>query len=88
MFNLTSFASGFIIGFGSGFLSREIAKQGKKSLAPIIAKTSDFKSQIYDKALTSVANIAESIEDFIADLQSEKKSIKVNVNHKAESAER
>lgn len=53
----------------------------------MVKKTNEFKQKLYEKALDSAANISESIEDFIADLQSEKKSVQVNVSHKSETAQ-
>lgn len=72
MFNIPSFGFGFVIGFGAGFVSREITSATKATIKPVAKEVIRSGMQALDKSREAFAHIGEAIEDLVAEVRSEK----------------
>lgn len=71
MFNVASFTVGFAAGFGTGFISREIASTGTTVLRPMVKGTMKTAAAIYQKGRSALATIGESFDDLVAEVRTE-----------------
>jgi len=71
MFNLTSFGLGFVAGFGTGFVSREIVNASKDALKPLAKEVMRSGMQIIEKSRETFAHVGEALEDLFAEVRSE-----------------
>lgn len=74
MLNLPSFGIGFVVGFGTGFVSREIAGAAKRGLKPVAKEMVRSGIQVVDKSREAFAHVGEAFEDLVAEIRSEGKS--------------
>jgi hypothetical protein len=62
-------AGSFLVGFASGFFTREIVEIGKKNLGPFFEKAGKTSSQMIEKGKESLAQIQENFEDLVAEFR-------------------
>lgn len=74
MFHFSSFGLGFIAGFGTGFLSREIVELAKEKLKPVAKEAMRVSLDAIEKGKEFVAHAGEAIEDLLAEIKSESKA--------------
>ncbi len=71
MFNFSRFSAGFVIGFGTGFVSRDLISSGPSIVKPVIKGFMKAGVNILEKSRESIAGFAETIEDLLAEVRSE-----------------
>ncbi|MFW7379843.1 MAG: DUF5132 domain-containing protein [Oligoflexus sp.] len=76
MFNLASFGLGFIAGFGTGFVSREIVSASKNALKPLAKEFMRTGMQAVEKSREAFAHVGEAIEDLVAEVRTESQEVK------------
>lgn len=82
MFNLPSFGIGFVVGFGTGFVSREIANASRDTLKPLAKEVVKTSMNAVDKGKEAVAHFSELVEDLIAEIRSDDKAAKQKTKRK------
>jgi|GEM_PF-3115912 len=71
MFNFSRFSAGFVIGFGTGFVSRDLMSSGPSIVKPVIKGFMKAGVNLLEKSRESIAGFAETIEDLLAEVRSE-----------------
>lgn len=71
MFSISSFTAGFVTGFGTGFISRELASTGTTVFRPMVKGTMKTAVALFQKGRNALANMGESFEDLVAEVRSE-----------------
>lgn len=71
MLSIPSFSMGFVAGFGTGFLSREIVSSGAAVLRPITKIAVKSSMVIFEKSRETLAHFSETLEDLVAEAKSE-----------------
>jgi len=71
MFNLSRFSTGFVLGFGAGFISRDLLSNGSSVVKPVIKGIMKAGVAILEKTRESVAGVAETLEDLLAEVRTE-----------------
>lgn len=71
MFNLSRFSTGFVLGFGAGFVSRDLLSNGNSVVKPVIKGVMKAGVTLMEKTRESVAGVAETLEDLLAEIRSE-----------------
>lgn len=71
MFSISSFTAGFVAGFGTGFISRELASTGATVFRPMVKGTMKTAVALFQKGRGALATIGESFEDLVAEVRSE-----------------
>ena len=65
------FATGFFVGFGSGFVSREVVNYGGKYLRPVARSIVKTGVLTFEKSREAAARIGETFDDVVAEAQAE-----------------
>ncbi len=71
MFSIPSFSAGFAVGFGTGFISRELVTTGTTIFRPVVKGTMKTAVALFQKGRGAVATLGESFEDLVAEVRSE-----------------
>lgn len=71
VFGTSSFTGGFLVGFGAGFLSRELLHLGVAAMRPLSKVVIRTGLSAYERGRESVAYFTESFEDLIAEVRSD-----------------
>jgi hypothetical protein len=74
MFNLQSFGVGFVTGFATGLITRELTAVSATALKPIARGIVKSGYMAAHKVRESLALVGEAIEDIAAEVKSEAKS--------------
>ena len=69
MFGGPSFFGGFLVGFGTGFVSREITKIGLAVAKPLTKSVVKAAVTSLEKGKESIAYFGESFEDLVAEVK-------------------
>ncbi len=71
MFKLSKFSTGFMVGFGAGFISRDLLSNGSSVLKPVIKGFMKAGVTLVEKGRESIAGFTETLEDLMAEVRSE-----------------
>lgn len=71
MFNLSKFSTGFVLGFGAGFISRDLLSNGSSVMKPIMKGFMKAGVTMMEKTRESVVGFTETLEDMLAEVRSE-----------------
>jgi hypothetical protein len=71
MFNLSRFSTGFVLGFGAGFVSRDLLANGSSVMRPVIKGVLKAGVTVMEKTRESVVEFTETLEDMLAEVRSE-----------------
>ncbi|WP_176736518.1 DUF5132 domain-containing protein [Oligoflexus tunisiensis] len=71
MFNLSRFSTGFVLGFGAGFVSRDLLANGSSVMRPVIKGFLKAGVTVMEKTRESVVEFTETLEDMLAEVRSE-----------------
>lgn len=71
MFNLSRFSTGFVLGFGAGFISRDLLANGSSVMKPVIKGFMKAGVTVLEKTRESVVEFTETLEDMLAEVRSE-----------------
>lgn len=72
MFNSSRFGSGFILGFGAGFVSRDLMSANNSMMRPLVKGIIRAGYTLVEKGRESVAHMFETFEDLVAEVRTEK----------------
>lgn len=72
MFNSSRFSSGFLLGFGAGFVSRDLMSANNSMMRPLVKGVIRAGYTLVEKGRESVAHMFETVEDLIAEVRTEK----------------
>lgn len=73
---LASFGVGFVAGFGTGFLSREVFPFAREILNPISRVTMKATVKVLEKSREGLSRMGEAVEDIFAEVKQELKKEK------------
>lgn len=68
---LGQFSAGFMMGFGTGFMTREIFPLAREMMTPILRVASKSGVRTFEFTREAMARIGERLEDIVAEVQSE-----------------
>jgi hypothetical protein len=71
MFNLSKFSTGFVLGFGAGFVSRDLLANGSSVMRPVMKGFMKAGVTVMEKTRESVVEFTETLEDMLAEVRSE-----------------
>ena len=71
MFNLSRFSTGFVVGFGAGFVTRDLLSSESSMVKPVIKSFMKAGVTLLEKTRESVAGVSETLEDWFAEIRSE-----------------
>ncbi|HYX32716.1 MAG TPA: DUF5132 domain-containing protein [Oligoflexus sp.] len=71
MFNLSKFSTGFVLGFGAGFISRDLLANGSSVMKPVMKGFMKAGVTVMEKTRESVVEFTETLEDLLAEVRSE-----------------
>lgn len=71
LMSIPSFSMGFIAGFGTGFLSRELVSTGAAVLRPVTKIAVKSSMIVFEKSRETLAHFSETLEDLVAEAKSE-----------------
>ncbi len=72
MFKSSRFSSGFLLGFGAGFVSRDLMSTNNSMMRPVVKGFIRAGTTLIEKSRESVAHMFETLEDLLAEVRSEK----------------
>ncbi len=70
---LSSFGMGFTVGFGTGFLSRELLPTLKTVAKPLLMVSLKSSIRLYEQSREAMAHFGEMLEDSVAEVKYELK---------------
>lgn len=73
MFRFTGFSSGFLLGFGAGFVSRDLLASDASYVRPFVKGAMKTGMNAWEKGLETLSSLAETLEDIMAEIRSEGK---------------
>ncbi len=73
MLKTSKFSSGFMLGFGVGFVSRDLLSVENSMTRPVVKGFIKAGVTLLEKGRESVAHLFETVEDLLAEVRSEKK---------------
>ncbi len=73
MFKNSKFSAGFFVGFGVGFVSRDLLSTENSMTRPVVKGFIKAGVNLMEKGRESVAHLFETVEDLLAEVRSEKK---------------
>lgn len=82
-FGLTNFATGFAVGYGFGFFTREIVRTSQEVIRPIAKKSLLSTIAAYEKSRESIARFGERLEDLVAEVREEDSSSSIKKQSRA-----
>ena len=68
---MRGFSLGFMVGFGTGFMAREIFPVMKELGTPIARITSKSGVKVFEYTREAIARIGENLEDIVAEVRAE-----------------
>ncbi len=71
MFNFSKFSTGFVLGFGAGFVSRDLLANGSSVMRPVMKGFMKAGVAVMEKTRESVVEFTETLEDMLAEVRSE-----------------
>lgn len=74
MANNSKFSSGFLVGFGVGFVSRDLLSTQNSMMRPLVKGFIKTGVNLLEKGRESLAHMFETVEDLLAEVRSEKKA--------------
>lgn len=85
MAKTSRFSTGFLVGFGAGFVSRDLLQPENSMTRPLIKTFLKTGVTVLEKGRESLAHMFETIEDLLAEVRSEKKTKDVKVKVEVET---
>jgi hypothetical protein len=73
MFKNSRFSTGFVIGFGAGFVSRDLMASSGSVFRPLVKGFLKTGVALAEKGRESLAHVLETVEDLLAEVRSESK---------------
>ncbi|MCX6127806.1 MAG: DUF5132 domain-containing protein [Proteobacteria bacterium] len=74
MFQFSKYSTGFLLGFGAGFVSRDLISNGPSMLRPLVKGVMKMGVTVLEKTRDTIAQMVESAEDLMAEVRSEQRS--------------
>lgn len=71
MLKASKFSTGFLVGFGAGFVSRDLIANGSSYFKPSIKGVMRVGMKLVEKGRESIASFTETLEDLMAEVRSE-----------------
>ena len=71
MLHLSRFKSGFLFGFGAGFVTRDVISNGPSIFRPVVKGFIKAGVILVNKSRESMVNLMENVEDLFAEIRSE-----------------
>ena len=71
MLYLSRFKSGFLFGFGAGFVTRDVISNGPSIFRPVVKGFIKAGVILANKSRESMVNLMENVEDLFAEIRSE-----------------
>lgn len=72
-FKFTGFSSGFLLGFGTGFISRDLLANESSYLRPFVKGAMKTSMNAWEKGMEAMSSLGETLEDIMAEIRSEGK---------------
>lgn len=69
--NVPSFAAGFVAGFGTGFISREVARVGVAGLRPVTKSVIKSGMLAVERCREALSIAGETFEDLVAEARAD-----------------
>ncbi len=71
MVKLSPFKSGFLLGFGTGFITRDVLSSGPSIFRPVVKGAIKTGIALANKTRESLIEMVENVEDLFAEIRSE-----------------
>ena len=68
---LSKFKNGFLLGFGAGFVTRDLLNKGPSIFRPAVKSFIKIGFKLSEKGRESLANLMETTEDLFAEVRGE-----------------